>query len=267
MTIVYSIAVLAGVGIAAGAILVAAYSRLKVEEDPGVERINELLPGINCGACGYASCHEFAAAAAEGKVSPGECRAASSEIKEKIAEISGCDYACGQEAKKAVIKCGAEERKMLADYEGPAVCGEAALTGGGLACRWGCLGFGDCAEACPYDAIELNESSLPVVDLEKCTGCGLCVKACPRNLIELKEISDKRVVYVGCSNRQVGKTTRKICSSGCIACGICVKKGPEGSFEVSDNLAALKIQKEEIDVGKIKCPVNCIYESSAKPES
>jgi Na+-translocating ferredoxin:NAD+ oxidoreductase RNF subunit RnfB len=264
MIVLYSIIALGSIGIIAGIILVAAYGKLKVQEDPKVEEVVEALPGSNCGACGFASCHEYAISVSKGEAAIDLCRVGGAALSQSLAKIMGVDHADGGSVpQKAVVKCGVKERKYLAEYDGPQTCGSAQLLGGGLACKYGCFGYGDCVTVCPFDAIHLNENNVPAVDLEKCTACGLCVKACPRNIIFLDSLADdhERIVYVGCNNKQPGKDTRKVCAVGCIACKICEKKAPEGIFLVEEYLSTTVKQSHDIDIETIKCPTKCIYEA------
>jgi len=260
MEIIQSIFVLVGIGLAAGTLLSAAYGKLKVEEDPLIERISEALPGLNCGACGYASCHEYASAVSSKKADINLCRAGGSALAERLAEITGVS-AEDSETFKAVIRCGVKERKLLAGYSGPCDCLSASLTGGGIACRYGCFGYGDCVRVCPFGALQVT-SGVPELNFERCTGCGLCVAACPRDIIELKRIVNDKIVYVGCSNRQSPKITRTVCSDGCIGCRLCEKRAPEGAFRVENNLSTAEIVYEPVDIAGIKCPTGCIYETS-----
>lgn len=260
MEILRSLAVLGGIGLFAGAILCAAYGKLKVEEDPLVQKVSEILPGINCGACGYASCHEYAIAVAENKAKINLCRAGGAEMNEKLAEVTGSS-AASSVSLKAVIFCGVKERKYAAEYGGPKDCLSASVTGGGMECRFGCFGYGDCVRACPFAALK-GDVGTPRLVYERCTGCGICVQACPRDLIKLRKPRDGRIVYVGCSNTQSAKMTRKVCSNGCIACKICEKRAPEGSFIVENNLSIVRKTIPELIVENIKCPTKCIYEES-----
>ena len=225
-----------------------------------MEKITVSLPGLNCGACGYASCREYAVSVFEGAAELDRCRAGGAELAAKLASIMGKAGVKAGEEMKAVIRCGVRDRKYLARYTGPADCASASLSGGGLACRYGCFGYGDCVSACPSGAITPDPSGPPRIEFSKCTGCGLCVKACPRGVIELRPVDRGRVIYVACSGRQSGKVTRKVCESGCIACRICEKKAPEGAFSVENNLARFNGTDEEIEIAGIKCPADCIRE-------
>ncbi|MFW6134037.1 MAG: RnfABCDGE type electron transport complex subunit B [Elusimicrobiota bacterium] len=261
MTIIQSLIILGSVGILAGLLLVLAYNKLRVKEDPKVEKMMDVLPGGNCGACGYASCHEFAIAVSKGDTSIDECRVGGAKVSKNLARIMGKEHQEEESEKKAVIRCGVQQRKYNAAYRGTKTCSSAQLLGGGMACKYGCFGYGDCAEACPFDAIISDGQNVPEIDLNKCTGCGICVKECPRDIIVLKELLNDRVVYVGCSNKDLGKDTRKACDAGCISCAICVKKGPQGSFYIEDNLSSVIKQNNDISIEEIKCPTGCIYEN------
>ena len=54
--------------------------------------------------------------------------------------------------------------------------------GGAKGCAYGCLGYGSCVDACPFDAIHIVDG-IAVVDKEECKACGKCVDACPKHLI------------------------------------------------------------------------------------
>ncbi|MEA3506960.1 MAG: RnfABCDGE type electron transport complex subunit B [Elusimicrobiota bacterium] len=258
-----SIAAFGAIALAAGIILAVAYSKLKVEEDPTVEKITEVLPGLNCGACGYASCHEYARHIAEKESDFGLCRPGGEDTMQEIADILGVEGEGASRKVKAVVRCGVKDRIRSAVYEGShESCLALNVTGAGMACRYGCLGGGDCVEVCPVRpvrAIKLNENNVPVIDYDKCTGCGLCVEACPRDIITLVEPRNEEIVYVGCMSLQSAKETKSNCSEGCIGCRLCERRAPEGMFLVEENLASVKKQTEKVDVPGIKCPADCIY--------
>ncbi|MBC7190365.1 RnfABCDGE type electron transport complex subunit B, partial [Candidatus Aerophobetes bacterium] len=214
-----------------------AHSRLKVEEDPRINQIEEELPGVNCGACGFASCHALAEAIVKGEAEVNSCLAGGSAVAEKISRIVG-KSAKAVDRKFAFVKCGASfsEREKKALYEGVKTCGAAnIIMGADTACKWGCLGFGDCERACPFGAIKMI-NGLPQIDFSLCTGCGKCVQACPRNIIILDSFN-KINYMVKCSSLDVPKVARRVCKKACIACGRCVKFCPYDACWLENNLS------------------------------
>jgi len=96
-----------------------AHKKLKVEEDPRVEQILGHLPGVNCGACGRASCRSLAEAIVKGEALASACVAGGNEVGQKIAALMGVESGSTQ-SKVAVLYCGAlqSERGKKAEYEG-----------------------------------------------------------------------------------------------------------------------------------------------------
>jgi len=234
-----------------------------VTVDQNVEKVSALLAGSNCGACGFAGCMMYAEALVGGQTKEANlCKPAGHDKAQKIAELLGLQFKADHK-RVAVIHCGADasQRKKTAAYYGPATCKAANLVpNGALACSFGCLGFGDCALICPFDAISMA-SGLPRVDLEKCTSCGKCVSVCPRRLFKLEPIINERVVVIACNSRDKGRKVRQICPVGCIACGVC-EKATLGAFKVEDNLALPHYDKATIqtdwDAAVEKCPMKTI---------
>ncbi|KPJ66876.1 hypothetical protein AMJ44_07700 [candidate division WOR-1 bacterium DG_54_3] len=258
--ILISLLAMGGLGLFFAAVLGLASEKLKVKEDPRVAEVFEALPGLNCGACGYAGCHELAEKiVAQGSLENLRCPPGGSEVEEKIAEILGIS-APVEVKKRAVVKCGGSRALAVdrAEYQGIKTCTAAELVAEGpKACTYGCLGFGDCEKACPFDALHMGEDGLPHVIEEKCTACGLCVEACPRDIIELVPCRNR--VVVNCSSKDKGAIVRKACKVGCIACMICVKAAPEG-YQVVDNLAKVVYEKGDAAAEPAipKCPTKCI---------
>lgn len=258
--VLLSILSMGGIGLLFSILIALANKKLHVEEDPRIGQVAELLPNANCGACGYAGCAAFAQALVAGKAQVNSCPVSSPEAKELIAKILGVEVVKG-ERQVAVVFCtggdGIVTRK--ADYQGVASCAAAQIVGGGeRACLYGCIGLGDCVQACPFDAIHMNAERIPVVDREKCTGCGNCVTACPRGVIELHPIS--RHVFVLCKNEDSPKVARGICKHACIACGICERAVNGQGFKVVNNLARVdhEVYTKEPVLPTEKCPTKCI---------
>ena len=250
-----------GLGALFALILAIANQRLKVEEDPRVEELAGKLPGLNCGACGFPSCHEFAKTVVSGGKIETMCRMASPEARELISRITGVK----KEAVKRVacVFCGASSREKTSNarYEGIETCRAAdIISGAGMNCAYGCIGYGDCAKACPFGGIEMKDG-LPRIDPDRCIACGKCVEACPRDIIGLIPYEPKNVVIPACRSKDAGGRVRSICAVGCIGCRICEKLSG-GVFRVEDNLARIDTSRmtEEIDWDRIieKCPAGTI---------
>ncbi len=240
--------------------LVFASKKFAIKVEPMIEEIETALPGINCGACGFAGCRSLAEAIAEGKAPSNACPVGGNAVAEKIAEILGEDQASAPSRKVAQVLCkgGNVEAAARADYDGPGDCRIANITqGGDKDCIYGCLGLATCVEACPFDAMAMNENGLPIVFEDKCTGCGKCVEACPRDIIVL--VGEEYGVHIRCRSLSLGKDVRKVCNVGCIACRRCEKECPVGAISIIDNLARIDYDKC-IVCGKCAavCPVKTI---------
>jgi Na+-translocating ferredoxin:NAD+ oxidoreductase RNF subunit RnfB len=261
-----SIASMGGIGVALALILVVADKKLAVKEDPRVEQALEALPGINCGACGFAGCSAFATAVTEGKVSVTGCRPGGSEVAAQLARILGVEEGESETPKKARVFCsgGLAEAKRDKVYTGVRTCEAAHTLGGEKACLYSCIGFGDCVEVCPFDAMYMGENGLPVVDLRKCTGCGECVRACPRDIMGLTDADE--IVHVYCRSRDKGPVVRKSCSAGCIACKLCEKDDETGAVKVVDNLSVIDYVVNKAPLKAIeRCPTKVIRVSEPVP--
>lgn len=243
--------------------LALASRRLSVKEDPRISKIASALPGLNCAACGFPSCHAYAELVVQGKAEVGSCVLAGQEAQARIASLMNVRLE-NKESRVAVVCCrgGEQECKKRFRYQGVSTCrANNLLAGGDKACIYGCLGLGDCVRACPFGAIELNDDNLPVINEEKCTGCGLCLKACPRGIIRLIPRSQK--VYLACLSQDRGKDVKDICSAGCFTCGLCVnpKITPAGYIVMEKNLPVIKTENikdwKALDQAVAKCPAKC----------
>ncbi|MEG2435449.1 MAG: RnfABCDGE type electron transport complex subunit B, partial [Ruthenibacterium sp.] len=241
MSIVTAVVVVTVTGLLGAAILVVAAHFMQVSEDARIGEVQGVLPGANCGACGYAGCADYAKAIVEGapvnKCVPGGAATAAA-----AAAIMG--VVAGDVVKrKAIIACQGNydhtEDKYL--YEGIESCVACnALYKGRATCEYGCLGYGDCVKACKFDAITVSDG-LARINPEKCTGCGACEQACPKKVIWISPESEKPVVL--CANHERGALTRKACTAGCIGCMKCEKSCPEGAIKVTNNVARVDYDK------------------------
>ena len=230
-----------------------------VEEDERVELLTNMLPGANCGACGFSGCSGLAQALAAGRAQPTQCSVANSEQLAKIAEFLGVE-AGPVERQVARVMCGGTSAKatQLAGYVGLEDCRAAHLIASGpKGCTYGCLGLGTCVQECPFDAMVLGPDGLPVVDESVCTGCGICVQVCPRGIMQL--VSPEAPLTVRCVSPMAGKQVRAVCQAGCIACKICERVCDQDAIHVIDNLARVN---EELCNGcgacVEKCPTHCL---------
>lgn len=257
------------IGLVFAIMLTIAHSKLKVEVDPRVEAVREALPSANCGGCGYASCDQFAEAVVAGDVEPGGCVVLSADALATVAGILGVEASTAA-PKRAIIHCGARshERAARAEYRGVQTCAEMNLVAGIQGCTYGCLGLGDCADVCPFDAIEVIEG-IPVVDIVACTGCGNCVDACPRTIISIESMLADPLIVNACSSRDSGKVVRGNCQVGCIGCGLCSKQDAD-VFVMEGTLCRVSYDhkaytgSETLDVAVAKCPTVCLRTVGAK---
>lgn len=255
-------------GLFIGVLLAVAANKFKVEVDPRVPQIQSVLPGANCGACGYPGCAGFSQAIVEGRASVSACKVGGNEVAERISGIMGVS-ADPVEPQVAVVYCQGDcvRATNSAVYDGITECQALHALGGTKTCLFGCLGLGSCVRACLFGAMHMSEEGLPVVDREKCTGCGMCVKACPRMGIGLAP-RDKEV-HVLCRSYDRGPVVRKYCTIGCIACQACVRACPEKAIAMDKGLLA-KIDYSlctNCGVCVAKCPVKTIgsYKWSGEP--
>ncbi|MCL2183376.1 MAG: RnfABCDGE type electron transport complex subunit B [Chitinispirillia bacterium] len=250
-----------GIGLVFAIGLGIASRTLQVFVDPKVPRVQNALPGANCGACGHPGCSAFAKAVVEGKAQAAACIPGGEKTVANIADILGVT-AQANEPMMAVVHCKGGKREALdrSIYNGLPDCHVATLIGNGSkTCPDGCLGLGTCVKACIFDAIKINENNIAVVDHEKCVGCGKCVSVCPRNIISM--IPQIHKVYLACSNHDRGAPVKKYCSVGCTACTLCVKATVSGAITIEENLPKLDYSGNEIFIiAHAKCPVKCFVD-------
>jgi Na+-translocating ferredoxin:NAD+ oxidoreductase RNF subunit RnfB len=235
---------LAGIGAVFGVGLAFAAKRFAVKIDPRVEQVKDCLAHAHCGACGYAGCEQYAEAVVNNPdVAPNLCIPAGSKAAEAVALITG-KKAVVMEPLFSRIMCqgGWSKSTKRFTYEGVQDCRAAVLAGGGdKSCVFGCLGYGTCARACPFDALHMGNDHLPVVDMAKCTGCRKCEVACPKKVIEV--LPGSKAVVVACHSKDKGGDVRKNCQVGCIACGKCVKVCPFDAPKIENNLSKIDLAR------------------------
>ncbi len=239
-----SVLALLGLGAVAALILAVASRLLKVEENPLIEAVTEVLPGANCGGCGFAGCESYAAAVVTGENVPANlCTVGGAEVAAKVGELSGKAVAAAEPV-VAFRRCsrveGNVQRKFT--YIGSSTCASAALLEGGpYMCSWACLGYGDCMRACPFDAMQIENDMVEII-ASKCTSCGMCVKSCPRSILQL--VPRRARVLNHCATREKLKSVSDVCEVGCINCLKCLKSCPAD---------AISYEKRRIEINHELC--------------
>ena len=249
--ILSAVIVLGCIALVAAVILYVCSKRFAVKEDPRIAQVTEVLPGANCGGCGFPGCSGMADAlvkgADAGSLEGLNCPVGGADVMGKVADLLGMAIA-NSDPMVAVVRCNGtcELRPRIASYDGLKTCTAMNACGAGeTGCGFGCLGCGDCVGACQFDAIRINpETGLPEVDEEKGTACGACTKACPRNIIELRKKGPKgRRIFVSCVNKDKGAVAMKACKSACIGCGKCQKECKFEAITIENNLSYIDFTK------------------------
>lgn len=255
-----SVGIVAAMGLVLGIIIIYIFKIFAVPKDEKQEDILEILPGINCGGCGYSGCSGYAGALADGSDKDcSKCTPGGKEVNMALASYLG--YAGGAYIPKvAQVACqgSCNHQRVRYQYSGSESCASAhALYSGPASCIYGCVGLGDCAKACPYDAIDMIDD-IAVINPDKCVACGICVKTCPKALITLKpKLYD--LYQVRCMNPTPGKDAKEVCTKACIGCRLCVKKCPQNSIIMREHVAVI-IQETCVHCGICEsvCPVKAI---------
>lgn len=260
INIFIAVGFMASLGLVLASVLVIANRRLYVYEDPKIDEVEEMLPHANCGACGTAGCRAFAEKLVAGELQPGGCTVNSKDMNLLIARFLGVELG-DQQKRIARLACagGTHVARQHGHYQGVDSCRAATMiSGGGKGCAWGCLGLGDCEQACDFDAIVMDRHELPQVDSEKCTACGDCVESCPRDLFSLQDESHK--LWVACKNLEKGEKAEAECAVACNGCGRCAHDTPEDLISINDHLAVIDYTKNSL-ASKIaiqRCPTGAI---------
>ncbi len=259
MTYVVPVIILGVCGLLAGVLLTIASKLFYVAVDERIERIGEALPQANCGACGYAGCADYADAIVNSNAPTNLCRPGGADSAKKIAEILGT-AAAEVIPMTAVVHCNGDcnATEQQFDFDGVQSCKAVKrFYGGNGACKYGCIGLGDCVSVCEYNAITISDN-LAKINPAMCQACGQCVNACPNNLISIKPKAKK--IDVLCSSGDNGKATKAVCSNGCIGCKICEKKCPVGAIKVEQFHAVIDYDKcTSCGQCKSACPVKAIH--------
>lgn len=257
--ILIAVIVLCAIGIVCALLLVLASKFMAVPVDEKFPAIRECLPGANCGACGFAGCDGYASALASGaETAVNKCPPGGNSVAAALAEVCGASF---EETEKMVayVKCigTCDKTSKKAEYEGEKTCATAKLIFGGEgACQFGCLGYGDCAVACPEEAINII-NGVAHINAARCIGCSVCVKTCPNHIIAM--LPERATSHIACSNKDKGVVAMKKCTAGCIGCGLCAKKCEQGAITVTNFLASIDYEKcTDCGACAAACPKKCI---------
>jgi Na+-translocating ferredoxin:NAD+ oxidoreductase RNF subunit RnfB len=268
--IISAIISLGSIGTIGAIILYLVSVKFHVDEDPLIASVLEILPGANCGGCGFPGCEGFAVACVA-SLDHLFCPAGGDETMKLVAAVLG-KTTHTREPKIAVIKCNGacDVRPRTCRYDGAKKCALiASLYGGETDCTYGCIGFGDCVEACTFDAIRINPATrLAEITEDKCTSCGACVKACPKKLIELRKKGPKsRRIYVSCVNKATGAVALKACANVCTGCGNCLNVCGFDAISVANNVAYIDCTKCRLcrKCAPV-CPTGAILEINFPPK-
>lgn len=253
--IMFAVLLVSGIGLLSGLGLAIASHFMAVEEDPKAAELTEILPGANCGACGYSGCAGYANALAAGtETNCTLCAPGGKKTADKVAQSLG--MAGGNvDIPVAQVLCQGDcnNQGKTFEYHGLQTCAAAALVSRGPgSCDYGCLGLGDCVRACPFDSISIVDN-LAVIHSDTCKGCRKCVPACPQSLIRMfPRTVRKSAVY--CNNQDKGALARKACKTACIACSACVRVCPRKCITIEKNRAIIDTNQ---CVGCMKCVHVC----------
>jgi len=264
--IIMSFVILAALAAIAAITVYIVAKKFYVEEDPRIDMVNELLPGVNCGGCGFPGCRAFAEAIIkQGSLDGLNCPVGGADCMKSIAPVLGVEVIV-EDPKIAVVRCSGSKvnSPRTVDYEGFQSCRFSFnLYTGVTGCPHGCVGLGSCVQSCQFDAMYIDEETgLPVIIDDKCVACGACVTTCPRGVIQLRLKGKKdRRIFVSCINKEKGALGKKHCSVVCIACAKCQKACPFGAITIHNNLAYIDHTKCKLcRKCAPECPTNAIHE-------
>jgi Na+-translocating ferredoxin:NAD+ oxidoreductase RNF subunit RnfB len=231
-----------------------------VWEDPRIEGTVSLLPGSNCGACGFAGCRAFAENLLSGASQPAGCTNMDAAARQAVAGFLGVAVGTAQKRVARLLCAGGSDVALtMAHYTGLGTCrAAAAVAGGGKGCAWGCLGLADCDRACTFHAITMNAAGLPVVDPDRCTACGDCVEACPKDLFTIMPVEQHLLVQ--CKSLLEGEAAEALCRVACTGCGRCADDAAPGLITIRRGLAVIDYSKNHLasEEATRRCPTGAI---------
>ncbi|MDD5403261.1 MAG: electron transport complex subunit RsxB [Sulfuricella sp.] len=159
--------VMIGLAVALGAVLGFASLKFKVEGNPLVEKVDAILPQIQCGQCGFPGCKPYAEAIASGKAAINLCAPGGEAVMKRLADLLGV------EPQPLAAEAARPKPKQVA-----------------LIDEQICIGCTLCFQACPVDAIVGAAKQVHTVLDSECTGCELCLPPCPVDCITMVPVEE-----------------------------------------------------------------------------
>ena len=159
---VIAIFYLTTLGLSLGLILGIAARYLKVESDPLVAEIEAMMPGSQCGQCGFPGCSPAAAAVAAGEAPPTLCPPGGRDLAQRLADKLGI---------KVDLSCMEDTGPILARVH-----------------EENCIGCTRCFKVCPTDAIIGAPKQIHSVFKPACTGCKACIDVCPTECLQIEPV-------------------------------------------------------------------------------
>ena len=260
--ILTAVGIIGGMGAAFGLLLTLVSKVFAVPGNPTRDAIREVLPGANCGGCGYPGCDGCADAIAAGKAPVSACPVGGPAVAEQIAGILGVESNPDEVKLVAQVICQGDTGfcKDKFTYGGLQDCVAATLvSNGNRSCKYACLGLGTCVKACPFGAIHIDEHKrIAVVDPEKCQSCGKCVAACPKHVLELQPVT--LPVRLLCRAAEQGMLVSDNCRVGCIGCERCLNACKFGAIRMENHLPVIDNAKcRGCMMCAEACPTNAIW--------
>jgi Na+-translocating ferredoxin:NAD+ oxidoreductase subunit B len=157
-----SVGSLAAMGLGLGSLLGAASRYLAVEENPIEAELQAMLPGSQCGQCGYVGCAQAAAALAKGE-----------------APVTLCPPGGKATAEALAAKLGVKVDLSAVEDRGPQLAAVREEI---------CIGCCKCLKVCPTDAIVGAPKQIHNVIRDACTGCSACADVCPTEALQMQPI-------------------------------------------------------------------------------
>ncbi|MBU4077074.1 MAG: Fe-S cluster domain-containing protein [Euryarchaeota archaeon] len=242
LLIAQSAVIIGGIGFLVGIVLIWASIKFAVEKNPIVEDVIGVLPGANCGACGYAGCSDFAEKVVSESAPINGCPVGGSDVAKQIGSKLGKEV-IETESVYPYVRCnGGVHCIDKIDYMGIDDCRAVMMISDGeKGCIYGCIGRGTCVRACPFGAITIGDDRLPQINKKMCKSCSICIEECPSEILVMAP--DSKPVHVLCRSHDKGKFVKSVCEFGCIGCRICVKNCPQKAITVTDFLAEIDQEK------------------------